>query len=141
MKNLFKWFALIAITMLVCGGLFLWFVASGSDEATVYKENDFFNYHMLTDSDIENAPRITGNYYFESHPGDGYSPSNSIVFKGASDTASLRAYLEKLGYEKQKRSLGEKEIWAKPEQLDGDMFYLYFNPITNEIELTKVLNN
>ncbi|HBV92643.1 MAG TPA: hypothetical protein DEF80_16875 [Pantoea sp.] len=141
MKNLFKWFALIAITMLVCGGLFVWFVASGSDEATVYKENDFFKYHMLTDPDIENAPRITENYYFESHPGDGYSPSNSIVFKGATDTASLHAYLEKLGYEKQKRSLGEKEIWAKPEQLDGDMFYLYFNPITNEIELTKVLNN
>lgn len=141
MKNLFKWFALIAIPMLVCGGLFIWLVASGSDEATVYKENDFFKYHMLTDSDIENAPRITGNYYFESHPGDGYSPSNSIVFKGASDTASLRTYLEKLGYEKQRRSLGEKEIWAKPDQLDGDLFYLYVNPTTHEIELTKVLNN
>lgn len=141
MKNLFKWFALIAITMLVCGGLFVWFVASGSDKATVYKENDFFKYHTLTDKDIENAPRITDNYYFESHPGDGYSPSNSIVFKGASDTASLRAYLEKLGYEKQKRSLGEKEIWAKPDQLDGDLFYLYVNPTTREIELTKILNN
>jgi len=140
MKNLFKWFALIAVTMLVCGGLFVWFVESGSDEATVYKEIDFFNYHMLTDPDIENAPRITDNYYFESHPGDGYSPSNSIVFKGASDTASLRTYLEKLGYEKQKRSLGEKEIWAKPDQLDGDLFYLYVNPTTREIELTKILN-
>ena len=141
MKNLFKWPALVAATLLILIGLFVWFVASGSDEATVYKENDFFNYHMLTDPDIENAPRITDNYYFESHPGDGYSPSNSIVFKGASDTASLRTYLEKLGYEKQRRSSGEKEIWAKPDQLDGGLFYLYVNPATREIELTKVLNN
>ncbi|WP_336793748.1 hypothetical protein [Pantoea anthophila] len=96
---------------------------------------------ILTHKDIENAPRITDNYYFEAHPGDGYSPSNSIIFKGATDTASLHAYLEKLGYVKHKRSLGEKEIWAKPDQLDGELFYLYVNPVTREIELTKVLTN
>jgi hypothetical protein len=141
MKNLFKWPALVAATLLILIGLFVWFVVSGSDKATVYKENDFFNYHMLTDPDIEHTPRITDNYYFESHPGDGYSPSNSIVFKGATDTASLHAYLEKLGYEKQKRSLGEKEIWTKPNQLDGDLFFLYFDPTTHQVELTKVLNN
>lgn len=141
MKNLFKWSALMAVTVLICGGLFVWFVASGSDKATVYKENDFFKYHMLTDPDIEKAPLITDNYYFESHPGDGYSPSNSIVFKGATDTAPLRAYLENLGYAKQIRSLGEKEIWAKPAQLDGDLFYLYLDPTTHQVELTKVLNN
>ncbi|ERM08575.1 hypothetical protein L584_21650 [Pantoea agglomerans Tx10] len=141
MKNLFKWSALVAATGLILIGLFVWFVASGSDETTVYKENDFFSYHTLTDKDIENAPRITDNYYFEAHPGDGYSPSNSIVFKGATDTASLRAYLEKLGYVKQNRSLGEKEIWVRPDQLDGDLFYLYFNPTTHEVELTRVLNN
>lgn len=141
MKNLFKWSAVMVATVLVCGGLFVWLVASGSDEATVYKDNDFFNYHMLTDPDIEKAPRITNEFYFESHPGDGYSPSNSIIFKGATDTASLHAYLEKLGYVKQKRSLGEKEIWAKPDQLDGQLFYLYVNPVTREIELTKVLTH
>jgi hypothetical protein len=141
MKNLFKWSALVAATVLILIGLFVWFVASGSDETTVYKENSFFSYHTLTDKDIENAPRITDNYYFEAHPVDGYSPSNGIIFKGATDTASLRAYLEKLGYVKQNRSLGEKEIWAKPDQLDGDLFYLYFNPTTHEVELTRVLNN
>jgi len=141
MKNLFKWSALMVATVLICGGLFVWFVAACSNEATVYTQHDFFKYHTLTDSDIEKAPRITDEFYFESHLGDGYSPSNSIVFKGAADTASLRAYLEKLGYTKQKRSLGEKEIWARPDQLDGDQFYLYFNPITREVELTKVLNN
>ena len=133
--------ALATITALTFGGLLLWLVASGSDKTTVYTEKDFFSYHTLTHKDIENAPCITDNYYFEAHPGDGYSPSNSIIFKGTTDTASLRAYLEKLGYVKQKRSLGEKEIWAKPDQLDGDLFYLYFNPITREIELTRVLNN
>lgn len=141
MKNLFKWSAFVAATVLILIGLFVWFVASGSDETTVYKENDFFSYHTLTDKDIENAPRITDNYYFESHPGDGYSPSNSIVFKGATDAAPLRAYLENLGYAKQIRSLGEKEIWAKPAQLDGDLFYLYLDPTTHQVELTKVLNN
>ena len=133
--------ALATITALTFGGFLLWLVASGSDKTTVYTENDFFSYHTLTHKDIENAPRITDNYYFEAHPGDGYYPSNSIIFKGATDTASLHAYLEKLGYVKQKRSLGEKEIWAKPDQLDGDLFYLYFNPMTREIELTRVLNN
>ena len=133
--------ALATITALAFGGLLLWLVASGSDKTTVYTEKDFFSLHTLTHKDIENAPRITDNYYFESHPGDGYSPSNSIIFKGAADTAAFHAYLEKLGYVKQKRSLGQKEIWAKPDQLDGDLFYLYFNPITHEIELTRVLNN
>jgi len=133
--------ALATITALTFGGLLLWLVASGSDKTTVYTEKDFFSYHTLTHKDIENAPRITDNYYFEAHPGDGYSPSNSIIFKDATDTAALHAYLEKLGYVKQKRSLGEKEIWAKPDQVDGDLFYLYFNPTTHEIELTRVLNN
>lgn len=133
--------ALATITALTFGGLLLWLVASGSDKTTFYTEKDFFSHHTLTHKDIENAPRITDNYYFEAHPGDGYSPSNSIIFKGATDTAALHAYLEKLGYVKQKRNLGEKEIWAKPDQLDGDLFYLYFNPTTHEIELTRVLNN
>nr|WP_154928515.1 hypothetical protein [Pantoea agglomerans] len=141
MKNVFKWLALVVATVLILLGLFVWLVASVSDKTTVYTEKDFFSYHTLTHKDIENAPRITDNYYFEAYPGDGYSPSNSIIFKGAADTAALHAYLEKLGYVKQKRSLGEKEIWAKPDQLDGDLFYLYFNPITREIELTRVLNN
>jgi hypothetical protein len=52
-------------------------VVSGSDETTVYTENDFLHYHTLTDKDIENAPRVTDDYYFEAHPGDDYAPSNS----------------------------------------------------------------
>jgi len=80
-----KWFALLAVTVLILVWLFVWLVASGSAETTVYKENDFFNYHALTDKNIENVPRITDDFYFESHPGDGYAPSNSIVLKALSD--------------------------------------------------------
>jgi hypothetical protein len=115
-------------------------VAFGSDETTVYTENDFFHYHTLTDKDIENAPRVTEDYYFEAHPGEGYAPSNSIVFKRATGIASLREYLATLGYVKEKRCLGEKEIWSKPEWLNGDLFYLYFNVATGEAELTKAMN-
>ncbi|MCZ3384876.1 MULTISPECIES: hypothetical protein [unclassified Kosakonia] len=136
-----KWCVLLAVTVLILVWLFVWLVASGSDETTVYKENDFFNYHTLTDKDIENAPRITDDFNFESHPGDGYAPSNSIIFKGATGTEPLRSYLEKLGYTKEKRSLGEREIWSKPDQLNGDLFYLYFNAATGEVELTKVMNH
>lgn len=141
MKNLIKWSAALAATVLICVGLFTGFIASGSNDVIVYTQRDFFKYHTLTDMDIENAPRITEHYYFEAHPGDGYSPSNSIIFKGATETAPLRAYLEKLGYVKQKRSLGEKEIWANPDKSDGDLFYLYLDLITHQVELTKVLNN
>ena len=87
------------------------------------------------------APRVTDDYYFETHPGDGYAPSNSIFFKGATGAASLRTYLETLGYTKEKRRLGDKEIWSKPDQVKGDIFYLYFNAATGEVELTKVMSD
>lgn len=52
----------------------------------------------------------------------------------------LRMYLETLGYTKEKRRLGDKEIWSKPDQVKGDIFYLYFNAAPAEVELTKVMN-
>jgi hypothetical protein len=85
-----KWCELSVATVFILGWLFVWLVASGSDETKVYTENDFFHYHTLTDKDIENAPRITDDYYFEAHPGDGYAPSNSIFFKGATGDRCAR---------------------------------------------------
>jgi len=52
----------------------------------------------------------------------------------------LHAYLETLGYTKGKHRLGGKKIWSKPDQIKGDIFYLYFNAATGEVELTKVMN-
>ncbi|MHA5031563.1 hypothetical protein ACX2C7_14180 [Enterobacter mori] len=124
--NVLKWCALSVVTVFILGWLFVWLVASGSDETTVYTENDFFHYHTLTDKDIENAPRVTDDYSFEAHPGVGYGSSNSIVFKRATGAAPLRAYPETLGYKKEKRRLGEKEIWSKPDQVNGDLFYSLF---------------
>ena len=77
LSKVLKWCALSVATVFILGWLFVWLVASGSDETTVYTQNDFFHYHTLTDKDIENAPRVTDDYYFEAHPGDGYAPSNS----------------------------------------------------------------
>lgn len=139
--NVLKWCALTVATVFILGWLFVWLVASDSDEATVYTENDFFHYHTLTDTDIKNAPKVTDDYYFEVHSGDGYEPSNSIVFKGATSAAPLHAYLETLGYVKEKRSLEVKEVWSKPDRLNADFFYVYFNAATGEIELTKVISN
>lgn len=70
----------------------------------MYTEKDLFNYHTLTVKDIMNAPRISDDYYSESRPGDGFAPSNSIVFKGAAGAVPLRAYLEKLGYSGEKHN-------------------------------------
>lgn len=40
-----------------------------------------------------------------------------------------------------KRRLGETEIWSKPDQVKGDIFYLYFNAAAGEVELTKVMSD
>jgi len=141
MRKYLKWIILIFITVVILCWLFVYFVASGINEAATYTEKDFFNYHSLTDNDIEKAPRISKDYYFESHPGDGYAPSNTIIFRGASDVEPLRKYLIKLGYTRQKDRSGKAELWTKPNQMNSDLFYLYFDAANGEVELTKELNH
>lgn len=138
--KLLRWVSAAIITVIILCWLFIWLVASGIDETTTYTENDFFNYHMQTDQEIEKAPRISGDYYFKSYPGDGYAPANTIIFKGASNVEPLRLYLKKLGYIRQRTDSGA-ETWIKPEQMNSDVFYLYSNAATGEVELFKVLNN
>lgn len=127
--KILKWCGLAVVTVFILGWLFVWLVASGSDETTVYTQNDFFHYHTLTDKDIENAPRVTDDYYFEAHPGDGYAPSNSIFFKGATGAAPLRAYLETLGYAKEKRRLGIRKSGQNPIRLKGIFFICTLMPL------------
>jgi len=140
MLKLLRWVSAAIITVIILCWLFIWLVASGIDETTTYTENDFFNYHMLTDQEIEKAPRISGDYYFKSYPGDGYAPANTIIFKGASNVEPLRLYLKKLGYIKQRTDSGA-ETWIKPEEVNSDLFYLDSNAATGEVEFFKVLNN
>lgn len=141
MRKFFKWSTLVLITVVILCWLFVYFVVSGINDATTYTQKDFFNYHSLTDKDIEKAPRISNDYYFESHPGDGYAPSNTIIFRGVSDVEPLRAYLTKLGYTRQKGGSREAEIWMKPEQMNSDLFYLHSNAAAGKVELTKELIN
>jgi len=138
--KLLRWVSAAIITVIILCWLFIWLVASGIDETTTYTENDFFNYHMLTDQEIEKAPRISGDYYFKSYPGDGYAPANTIIFKGASNVEPLRLYLKESGYIRQRTDSGA-ETWIKPEQINSDVFYLYSNAATGDVELFKVLNN
>ncbi|MFG6073604.1 hypothetical protein [Enterobacter ludwigii] len=140
LSKVLKWYALSVSTVFILGWLFVWLVVSGSDETTVYTENDFFHYHTLTDKDIENAPRIRDDYYFEAHPGDGYAPSNSIVFKGLPGLHRCARISKRWDTRKKSVARGEKATWSKPDQIKGDIFYLYFNAATGEVELTKVMN-
>ncbi|WP_238081670.1 hypothetical protein [Pseudescherichia vulneris] len=139
--KLLRWVSAAIITVIILCWLFIWLVASGIDETTTYTENDFFNYHMLTDQEIKKAPRISGDYYFKSYPGDGYAPANTIIFKGASNVEPLRVYLKKLGYTRQRTDSEAAETWIKPEEVNSDLFYLYSNAATGEVELSKEMNN
>ncbi|WP_285127470.1 hypothetical protein [Leclercia adecarboxylata] len=102
----------ISITALILCGLFISLIASNINEMTVYKETDRYNYYSLTYEEIQNAPRISQNYYFEFQPGDGYAPSNAIIFKDAINPEPLRTYLVKLGYVREQRRLRGMEVWC-----------------------------
>lgn len=88
-----EYYSFLTAIVFILGWLFVWLVASGSEETMVYSEKDFFHYRTLTNKDIVNAAACSGRLLFEAHPGDGYAPSNSIFFKEATGAAPLRTYL------------------------------------------------
>lgn len=137
MRKFIKWSLLTVIAIFILCWLFIYFVASGINETTIYTEKDFIDYYYLTDKDIKKAPRISSDYNFESRPGDGYAPSNSIIFKGVSDVEPLRAYLGTLGYVRQRGGADGGEIWARPGCINGELFYLRFDEGEGDVELTK----
>lgn len=141
MVKIVKWVSLsFVIAIILCFFIFYFFL-SGVNKKIIYTESEFFNYYRLTDKSIQQVPRISKEYYFVSEPGDGYAPSNTVVFEGVSDVSPLKSYLKNLGYTKENRRLGENEIWSKQGQVNGDVFYLYFNRLTGEATLSKVMNN
>ena len=139
MQKFFKWGLLTVIMIFILCWLFIYFVASGISETTIYTEENFIDYYSLTDKDIKKAPRISSDYFFESRPGDGYAPSNSIVFRSESNVEALRDYLGRLGYVRQKGEADGGEIWVKAGQERGDIFYLRFDAEMGNVELTKEL--
>ncbi|WP_354292753.1 hypothetical protein [Paramixta manurensis] len=135
-----KWAFLSMLVVAILCWLVVRFIASDINEKTTYTEKDLFNYFVLTDRDINQAPRISSDYYFESQPGDGYAPSNAIIFKNVADVSRLRDYLQSLGYSKEPRRLGENEVWSKSTSPNGNLFYLSFNRVSGQAVLTKVTN-
>jgi hypothetical protein len=128
----------IFIAALILGGTFIYLTASNINEMTVYKETNRYRYYTLTYNEIQNAPRISQHYYFESHPGDGYPPSNDIIFKDTTDAEPLRVYLINLGYIKVRQKKREMEVWCQPKKECRDRFYLYVDKHAKEVRLTSI---
>lgn len=128
----------ISITASILGGLFIYLIASNINGMIVYKETDRYRYYTLTDKQIKNAPRISQNYYFEFQSGDGYTPSNAIIFKDATDPEPLRAYLAGSGYIRQQRQQRGMEVWCAPKKTCSDRFYLYVDKHAKEVNLTTL---
>lgn len=139
MVNIFiRSFIAISITTLILCGLFIYLIASSINGITVYKETDRYNYYSLTYEEIQNAPRISQSYYFESLPGDGYASSNAIIFKDAINPEPLRTYLVKLGYVREQRRLREMQMWCQPKKACKERFYLYVDKHAKEVRLTSI---
>ncbi|MEB6379701.1 hypothetical protein MXM41_12280 [Leclercia adecarboxylata] len=133
-----RYLIVFSLTALILFFLFLYLIASDINEMTVYKETDRYHYYTLTYNEIQNAPRISQSYYFESQPGDGYPPSNAIIFKDTTNAEPLRVYLADLGYIKEKRRQREMEVWCQPNKACKNRFYLYLDKHAKEVTLTNI---
>lgn len=134
-----RYFTLLLLSLAILGFFIIYFVASDINEKTVYSKSDFIKYYVLTDSDIAKSPLISNDYYFESVPGDGHSPSNAVIYRNAKNISQLQNYLKSIGYERRSKNFGESEVWERPDEPDSDTFYLWYNKTDNEISLTKEL--
>ncbi|KAA8998870.1 hypothetical protein FJU30_14365 [Affinibrenneria salicis] len=136
--KIIKYILLLLASMFILVMLFCYLVASGVGETEVYQQSDFFSYHFLTDEEIGGAPRISDNYFFEYHNGDGYPSSNTIVFRQSASLTPLREYLTTLGYRYEPARSGRDsgEVWLRPDA-PGDMFSLWYNRQENEVTLCK----
>lgn len=108
------------------------------NEKVVYSEGDVINYFMLTDKEIANVPRVSEKFYFISYPGDGYAPSDEIVFEETNETETIEDYLTSLGYVRMHKKTGGNEVWSKPDDEGESKFYLYVDKKENKVSLTKI---
>ena len=135
-----RYLIVLSLIVLILCGLFIYFTTSNLNGVTVYKETDRYSYYTLTDKEIQNAPRISQHYYFESQPGDGYAPSNAIIFKDANNPEPLRAWLINLGYVREQRRLRGIEVWCQPNREGRGHFYLHVDKHAKEVTLTNIQN-
>lgn len=120
-----RYLILSIIAILVLAFTFFSVIFAGIDETIIYKRTDYFYYCSLTDDDIAKAPALSDDYYFEYRGGDGYPPSNAVVFKKADDVHLFRKYLQQLGYKRDGRHYGGNEVWVADHE--NDRFYLLFD--------------
>ena len=134
-----RYLTAIFITGIILFSLFVYLVASNINESTIYKETDRYNYYSLTDGEIKKAPRISKDYSFEYHPGDGYYPSNVIIFNDATNPEPLRTYLLSLGYFQNQRRQNAVEVWCRPQETCREKFYLFIDNDAKKVTLTSIL--
>lgn len=127
----------MAATVLICSGLFIGFVASGSNNVTVYTQRDFFKYHTLTDTDIENARVSRRATILKPIRGTVIPVQIASYLRGRQ--RPYRCVL--ISKNRDTRSKNAVRVRRRYDQLDGALFCLCFNPLTRETELTNVLNN
>lgn len=135
--SLRKHILLFSLSILILLSVIDYCMLKNSSQTITYTQSNFIHYHMLTDKDIANAPRITSEFYFESSPGDGYPPTNSITFRKTQEIKPLEVYLQSLGLKKEPRKMGDNYVWSKPDDLSGNLFYIYFDPVNRSVTLTK----
>jgi len=128
---------LFLLILLILLSVIAYFMLKDSNQTITYTQEDFINYHMLTDKDIANAPRITNDFYFEASPGDGYPPTNSITFKNVDGINLLEAYLLSLGLKKETRKMGDNDVWSKSDDSGRNLFYVSFDQVNKNATLTK----
>lgn len=110
-----------------------------NSEHKKYFRSDFYNYYILTEPEIRNAPRISENYYFYYTPPDGGQTETSTITFIGGDSRILKKYLTELGfYLDAVQDNGHDEIWMKHGKSRA-VFNLHHNNKTRIISLTKTI--
>ncbi|QKJ87656.1 hypothetical protein PMPD1_2717 [Paramixta manurensis] len=128
--------ASLLILLLIIFELSTCALQSKAGEGEGYTQADFFLYHMVTDSEIKQTPRITQSYYFTFSTRDGSAPmQSSIIFRGTQETSTLKTFLVEHGYHYMGNDSGS-ERWIKNASFPST-FYLWVNSDHQQVGLSK----
>jgi hypothetical protein len=139
MFSVLKWGILFVVSLGLVLFFLLWLMLSSLGETTVYTEQNLWDYHSLTQDAIAQAPRITANYHFEFHNGDGYPSTNSIIFENARNVEALRDYLKSMGYQRDQSLTYGAEEWHRPGVPEANTFSIDYDPKTRQATLSMIL--
>ena len=80
-----KWGSLFVVSLALVLFFLLWLMLSGLGETTVYTERNLWDYNMLTEKAIAQAPRITTTYHLTVIP-----PSTALFLRMPAKRVSRR---------------------------------------------------